>query len=233
MIQKIILVTKSIKDHSTIKENNNTKIYSCDYTSHKKLQELGIAHSMAENILGYDQRIEIFNMAKKFQNWHQDNLLKEFNLNGVNLLGLLDGIELHSLIIKKLIDFFTIKKILEIEDPDSIECSDQMKNIILLIKKNKDIDNTIKINSKEEKEDLLWDTINIKQNFMRIPISIKISRVKYQKLKNILDKIVSSIFGLWFNFENKDKKTILILEMYPPVYKNLFENLNFSILQVF
>ena len=224
MIQKIILVTKSIKDHSTIKENSNTKIFSCDYTSHKKLQELGIAHSMAENILGYDQRIEIFNMAKKFQNWHQDDSLKEFNLNGVNLLGLLDGIELHLLIIEKLINFFMIKKILEIEEPNSVECSNEIKDIILLIKKNNSIE--IKINSKEEKEELLWDSINIKQNFMGIPISIKISRAKYQKLKNILDKTVSSIFGLWFNFKNKNKKTILILEMYPPVYKELFKNLN-------
>jgi len=224
MIQKIILVTKSIKDHSTIKENSNTKIFSCDYTSHKKLQELGIAHSMAENILGYDQRIEIFNMAKKFQNWHQDDSLKQFNLNGVNLLGLLDGIELHLLIIEKLINFFMIKKILEDEEPKSVECSNKIKDIILLIKKNNSI--KIIINSKERNEDLLWDSINIKQNFMGIPISIKISRVKFHKLKNILDKTVSSIFGLWFDFKNKNKKTILILEMYPPVYDELFKNLN-------
>jgi hypothetical protein len=224
MIQKIILVTKSIKDHSTIKENSNTKIFSCDYTSHKKLQELGIAHSMAENILGYDQRIEIFNMAKKFQNWHQDDSLKQFNLNGVNLLGLLDGIELHLLIIEKLINFFMIKKILENEEPKSVECSNKIKDIILLIKKNNSI--KIIINSKERNEDLLWDSINIKQNFMGIPISIKISRAKFHKLKNILDKTVSSIFGLWFDFKNKNKKTILILEMYPPVYDELFKNLN-------
>ena len=62
--KKIILVTKSTKDYTIIKESSSSKIFSCDYTSHKKLQELGIAHSMAENILGYDQRIEIFNMAK-------------------------------------------------------------------------------------------------------------------------------------------------------------------------
>ncbi len=222
--KKIILVTKSIKDHSTIKENSNTKIFSCDYTSHKKLQELGISHNFAENILDYDQRIEIFNMAKKFQNWHKNDLLKEFNLNGVNLLGLLDGIELHLLIIEKLINFFMIKKILEVEEPNSIECSNEIKNIILLIKKSDSIE--IKINSKEKKEELLWDSINIKQNFMGIPISIKISRTRYHKLKNILDKTVSSVFGLWFDFKNKDKKTILILEMYPPVYKDLFENLN-------
>ena len=226
--KKIILVSKSMNNYNTIKENSNNKIFTFDYTSHKKLQKLNIHHHIAENVLDHNQRVEIFNMAKKFQNWHNDPSLNNFKLNGVNLLGLLDGIELHSLIIKKLIDFFIIKKILENEESDFIECSDQMKKIILLIKKNNDINNIIKINSKEKKEDLLWDTINIKQNFMRIPISIKISRVKYQKLKNILDEIVSSIFGLWFNFENKNKKTILILEMYPPVYKNLFENLNFK-----
>jgi hypothetical protein len=223
MTKKIILVTKSIKDHSTIKENSNTKIFSCDYTSHKKLQELGISHNIAENVLDYDQRIEIFNIAKKFENWHKSDSLKEFNLNGVNLLGLLDGLELHLLIIEKLINFFTIKKILEDEEPNSIECSNKIKDIISLIKKNNSI---VKINSIEKKEDLLWDSVNIKQNFMGIPISIKISRAKFHKLKNILDKTVSSVFGLWFNFKNKNKKTILILEMYPPIYKELFKNLN-------
>ena len=224
MTQKIILVTKSMKDHSTINENNNTKIFSCDYTSHKKLQKLGISHNIAENILDYDQRIEIFNIAKKFQNWHKNDSLKEFNLKGVNLLGLIDSVELHLLIIEKLITFFTLKKILEIEEPDSVECTNQMKNMILLINNKKLI--KIIINSEEEKQDLLWDSINIKQNFMGIPISIKISRAKFHKLKNILDKTVSSVFGLWFDFKNKNKKTILILEMYPPVYDELFKNLN-------
>jgi hypothetical protein len=222
--KKIILISKSINDFSTIKEDTNSKKITLDYTSHKKLQELGISHDMAEDVLGYDQRIDIFNMAKKFQNWHENHSLNDFKLNGVNLLGLVDGIELHLLIIEKLITFFTIKKILEIEEPDSVECSNQIKNIILLINNKKLI--KVIINSEEEKYDPLWDSINIKENFMHIPISIKISRVKYQKLKNILDKTVASIFRLYFNFKNKNKKTILILEMYPPIYKNLFENLS-------
>jgi len=217
--KKIIFVSKSINDYNTIK-TNNSKIFTFDYISHKKLQELGISHHIAENVLDYDERVSIFNIAKNFQNWHNEPLLKKIELKEVNLLGLLDGIELHSLIIEKLIVFFMIKKILEIEKPDSIECSNQIKNMILLIEKNNLIN--IKINSKEKKGELLWDSINIKHNFMGIPISIKISRTKYHKLKNILDKTVGSIFGLWFNFKNKSKKTILILEMYPPVYKDLF-----------
>ena len=139
-------------------------------------------------------------------------------------MSLLDGIELHLLIIEKIVNFFTLKKILEIKDVDIIECSNEMKNIILLIKKDNSI--KIKINSKEKMENLLWDLINIKHNFMGIPISINMSRTKYHKLKNILDKTVGSIFGLWFDFKNQNKKTILILEMYPPVYKDLFKNLN-------
>ena len=221
--KKIIFVSKSINDYNTIK-TNNSKIFTFDYISHKKLQELGISHHIAENVLDYDERVSIFNIAKNFQNWHNEPLLKKIELKEVNLLGLLDGIELHSLIIEKLIVFFMIKKILEIEKPDSIECSNQIKNMILLIEKNNLIN--IKINSKEKKGELLWDSINIKHNFMGIPISIKISRTKYHKLKNILDKTVGSIFGLWFNFKNKIKKTILILEMYPPVYKDLFQSLN-------
>lgn len=219
----IILISKSTTNFSSIKKNNK-KIFTFDYESHKKLQKLGIDHHIAENMLDNNDRISIFNITKKFQNWHDNPFLEKFNLKGVNLLGLLDGIELHLLIIEKLIVFFTIKKILEKEIFENIECSNEMKKMILMIKKDNSL--KIEINSIDKVENLLWDSINIKYNFMSIPISLNISREKYKRLKNILDISVSSIFGLWFDFKNRNKKTILILEMYPPVYKELFKNLN-------
>ena len=223
MTKNLIFVSKSIEDYNKIEKNTDDKIFTFDYISHKKLQELGIKHSIAENVLDYNERLSIFEMAKKFQNWHDDPSFNDFNLKGVNLFGLLDGIELHLLIIEKLITFFMIKNILEIEKPEHIECSNEIKKMILVLKKNDFID--IKINSNEKKNDLLWDSINIKHNLFGIPISVNISRTKYHKLKNILDKTISSFFGLKFDQKNKNKKTILILEMFPPVYKDLFKNL--------
>ena len=44
-----------------------------------------IHHHIAENVLDHNQRVEIFNMAKKFQNWHNDPSLNNFKLNGSKL----------------------------------------------------------------------------------------------------------------------------------------------------
>ena len=129
--ENLILLSKSFKNYNLIENNKNNEIFTFDYTSHKKLYELGINHSIAENILNYDERLSIFNIAKKFQNWQDDPFFNNFNLNGVNLLSLLDGIELHLLIIEKLVNFFTLKKILEIKDVDIIECSNEMKNMMV------------------------------------------------------------------------------------------------------
>ena len=222
MGREIIFLSES-SDRSTIKKANDVEIFTLDYNSHKNLQQLGIKHSNAEAFLNYDERLWIFNTAKKFHDWYKDPSLNIFELKDVNLLGLLDGIELHTLLMNKLIIFWTIKKILDAKNPGIIECPYEIREIVNLLKKNNSI--SIKINSGEKHEELIWDTINVKHNVLGKPISMKVSRTKYNKLKNILDKTVSSTFGLWFDLKNRNKKTLLILELFPPIYKELLQNL--------
>ena len=222
MGREIIFLSES-SDRSTIKKANDVEIFTLDYNSHKNLQQLGIKHSNVETFLNDDERLWIFNTAKKLHDWYKDPSLNIFELKDVNLLGLLDGIELHTLLMDKLIIFWTIKKILDAKNPDIIECPYEIREIINLLKKNNSI--SIKINSGEKYEELIWDRINVKHNILGKPISMKISRTKYNKLKNILDKTVSSTFGLWFDLKNRNKKTLLILELFPPIYKELLQNL--------
>jgi len=222
MERKIIFLSES-SDYSTIKKANDVEIIALDYNSHKNLQQLGIKHSNVETFLNDDERLWIFNTAKKLHDWYKDPSLNIFELKDVNLLGLLDGIELHTLLMDKLIIFWTIKKILDAKNPDIIECPNEIREIVNSLKKNNSID--IKINSEEKHEELIWDTIDVKHNVLGKPISMKVSRTKYNKLKNILDKTVSSTFGLWFDLKNRNKKTLLILELFPPVYKELLQNL--------
>ena len=222
MEMKIIFLSES-SDYSTIKKANDVEIIALDYNSHKNLQQLGIKHSNVETFLNDDERLWIFNTAKKLHDWYKDPSLNIFELKDVNLLGLLDGIELHTLLMDKLIIFWTIKKILDAKNPDIIECPNEIREIVNSLKKNNSID--IKINSEEKHEELIWDTIDVKHNVLGKPISMKVSRTKYNKLKNILDKTVSSTFGLWFDLKNRNKKTLLILELFPPVYKELLQNL--------
>ena len=102
MEMKIIFLSES-SDYSTIKKANDVEIIALDYNSHKNLQQLGIKHSNAESFLNYDERLWIFNTAKKFHDWYKDPSLNIFELKDVNLLGLLDGIELHTLLMLSLI----------------------------------------------------------------------------------------------------------------------------------
>ena len=225
MEKKLCFISKSVQNFSSIKNTEYSKIITFDYTSHKNLQRLDVKHSTAESFLNNDERLWIFDTVKKFQNWYNDNAeFKNFELERINLLGLLDGIELHTFLMEKLIDFWTIKKIIESEKPDIVECPFEMNEMIQLVSKNNSVN--IRINSEEKENKLFWDSITVKHNVRNIPISMKISRTKYNKLKNIVDKTVSSTFGLWFDFKNKNKKTILLLELFPPLYEELIRNLN-------
>ncbi len=221
MNKKLCFVSNST-DLSRIK-TSDLEIFSFDYESHKNLQKLNIKHTIGEEFLGDCERIEIFDKVKEFRNWYDNPTLPKFELDGVNIFSLLDGIEFHELLMQKLVLFFTIKKILDNNNPTSVECPHEMKEIIKLLSSEKHI--KIELNSKDEKDKLFWDLINVKHNIAGRPISIKISRTKYNKLKNLLDKTVGITYRLYFDFKNKNKKTILLLEMYPPIYKELIQNL--------
>ena len=204
-------------------EISNVEIFSFDYASHKNLQKLNIEHSIAENLLIEEERFEIFDKVKEFRDWYDNPLLEKFELEGVNIFSLLDGMEFHTLLMEKLIVFWTIKKIIEKYNPTSIECPHEMIKMVELLSTKNHI-HTIP-NSNNEKNKLFWDSINVKRNIAGRPISIKISRKKYNKLKSLLDKTVGITYRLYFDFKNRNRKTILLLEMYPPTYKELIENL--------
>ena len=221
MNKKLCFVTNST-DFSLL-ETPNVEIFSFDYESHKNLQKLDIKHSIAEQFLDDNERFELFDKVKEFRDWYDNSSLPKFELQGVNIFSLLDGMEFHELLMEKLIVFFTIKKILNKNNPTSIVCPHEMIMMIKLLSSKSQVQ--IESNSGNEKKELFWDSINVKRNIAGRPISIKISRTKYKKLKNLLDKTVGITYRLYFDFKNKNKKTILLLEMYPPVYKELIQNL--------
>jgi hypothetical protein len=61
-------------------------------------------------------------------------------------------------------------------------------------------------------------------NIGKIPISISISRVTYDKIRNFLESIIGKTFGLWLNIKNR-KKMILFIEFDPSQYPDLIQNL--------
>ena len=224
MSNKIILISDLTNIHKIEKSKlKNSKVFSFNIQSHKYLEKLNVNHTIAENYLSEHERIKIFDLVTHNHNWYEKiNKLKDLEFQQINLLGLLDTVEFHTYLMNEVINFFIIKKIIEIEKPDTIITSLNIYKIIQLLTKN-----NIKseIYSKNNSETLQWDKITIKQNIGRFPISFNVSRSTYSTIKKKWEKIVSSIFNLRYNFSKSKQKTILFLEFYPPLYKKLLLNL--------
>ena len=159
------------------------KVFSFNIQSHKYLEKLNINHKNAENYLSKSERIQIFDLVTNYHNWYEKIAeLKEFEFNKINLLGLLDTVEFHTYLMNEVINFFTIKKIIETEKPDLIITSLNLSKIIRILVKN---NLKLEIYSKNLSKKLQWDEITVKQNIGRIPISFNLSRSNYSKILNI------------------------------------------------
>tara|TARA_B110000263_G_scaffold160129_1_gene139216 strand:+ start:8568 stop:10451 length:1884 start_codon:yes stop_codon:yes gene_type:complete len=205
-------------------DDSETKIFSFNVESHKILDKNNITHEIADEILKYSERLEIFDFSVRIHNWFNHEKLNElFNFQNVNILGVLDGNEFQSLIVKSLLNLIIIEKIISKEKPEKIFAGTSFEEYLKIIKKNNIIFDLWLENNDES---TLWDKISFKKNIGKIPLSFNISRRKYQKIKKIVEKTVCSSLNLWFNFKDINKETILFLEFDPEQYSELFLNLS-------
>jgi len=235
LVNNIVLINNEEdfkKIPKNLKEDINTKIFALNIESHKILIKNNIPHEIADKIIKYSERLEIFDFSVRIIDWFKhEKLIKLFTFQGVNILSVLDSIEFQSLIVKFLLNYIIIKKIFERETPKKIFANTSFVESLEIIKKNLDV--TIESWPEKNIDSALWDKISIKKNIGKIPLSFNISRKKYQKIKNLVEKTVCSSLNLWFNSEDVKKKTILFLEFNPEQYSELFSNLaknkNFNI----
>lgn len=204
----------------------SSKIFSFNIHAHKFLVEKNIEHDIAENYLEKGDREKIFDYAIKLWNWYDDDdLKKEFEFENLNLLSVADTSEFHQILIREIFNFFVIKRVLEKEKPKKIILSAYFAKII------KQIDNKISLDISGEQEHdfhIQWEKMLIRFNISNRPISIPISRKRYNQFKKIFEFVIGNLFGLWQNFANK-KPSILFLEFNPAQYPKLLDNLkNFN-----
>ena len=222
IMSNTIILVNDLYDINSIEkqELENSKVFSFSIEGHKNLEKQGISHQIAENYLSENERLKVFDIVVSFHEWYKEkNEFKELEYDGINLLGLLDTVEFHTHLMEEIINFFTTKRIIEKEKPDKIITTEKFSEIIKILNQKNHIE--LKINHRQFSKKLQWEEITIKQNIGNFPISFTISRSKYSKIKHVWEKIVCSIFNLWFNFKKSDQKTILFLEFYPPLYEEL------------
>lgn len=195
--------------------NEDTKIFSLDHFIHKKLEEKKINHIIGENFLDKETRNKIYEKVVEVHKWY-DDYNKNFDFNGINLLSMLDTNEFHTYVIQRLIQFQIIRNILVKEKPKKIFSTKNLQSILNLL----EISQFSLLNETVDKEKLAWDEFNIILKVNRFQLPIKISRKKYQNFKNIFEKIIGNIFGLWLN-PKTNSKIILFLEFNPADYDDL------------
>ncbi len=227
-MQKTLIFIDSVMGFDSLNSETlkSSKIFSFNIHAHKFLVEKNIEHDIAENYLEKGDREKIFDYTIRLWNWYDiDVLKKEFEFENLNLLSVADTSEFHQILIREIFNFFVIKRILEREKPKKIILSTYFAKII------KQIDNKILLDISGEQEHdfhIQWEKMLIRFNISNRPISIPISRKRYNQFKKIFEFVIGNLFGLWQNFANK-KPSILFLEFNPAQYPKLLDNLkNFN-----
>ena len=197
-------------------------IYSMNYEVHQYLEDLAIVHEIAENVLDNVDEDKIFDKVVSLYDWYKKiPQHQEMEYHGFNLFEMLDTTELHTFLISKLYEIYIIQKILKNKTPKKI-FSTLLQNFITNMKDERTefigIENTLKTN-------MVWNKIEIKFNLGKIPISFRISRNLYFKLKSTFENFICGFNNLWVDFNDK-RESILLLEFNPSAYGELIKNLS-------
>ena len=224
MESEIILVKdKNDLNYLDIEILSKGNVFSFSIEAHKLLEKKGISHKIAEEVLSEKERQKVFEIVSNFHQWYNHENVKNIQFDGVNFFSLLDTIEFHTHLMNEFINFFILKNLISKINPEKIFCTEKFSEILQTLNADKKI--VLEIQPIDISEKLLWEDIQIKQNIGKLPVSFNLSRSKYNKFKSFWEKSICSLNNLWFDFKTADKKTIIFLEFYPPLYEKLIAEL--------
>ena len=206
-------------------ELSKSTVFSFNIHTHKLLEEKGIQHEIGESYLNEEDHYKIFDKTVSCWEWFKNNpAFQELEFETVNLLSVLDTAELHQVIIRELYIFLTMKRIIEKTKPEKIITSNHFSSVLkpLIVKSNIRIETQLRSNHEFL---VIRNQFLIRFNIGKIPISITISRVTYDKIRNFLESIIGKTFGLWLNIKDR-KKMILFIEFDPSQYSDLIHNID-------
>ncbi len=208
-----------------LKEQSSSIIFSFNIHTHKQLEEKGIEHEIAEDYLSLEDHHKVFDKTVSYWNWYEKNkIFKKLEFESINLLSVFDTSELHQVIIRELYIFLAMKRIIEKHEPQKIITSSHFSKMLESLIINTDIKIEIMLESNHEFL-IPWEQFLIKFNLGKLPISLRLSRKSYDKIRNFLESIIGKIFNLWPD-KQKNQKRILFVEFDPSQYPELIEQLS-------
>ncbi|RZD45251.1 MAG: hypothetical protein CXT78_05380 [Thaumarchaeota archaeon] len=232
MTENIILVGENIFDD--VKDQflkfSKAKIFSLNYLSHKMLEKQNIDHEIGDQLLSDSDFSMIDNFTNNLtKNWFLNNDIQDkLKFESINLGSLIQP-EFYQYLLDFVSQIVQVTKILENRTYDNVIAFTKINHFISeLCNKNNISCRLIQSNHSTQ---LSLDNYKLKFNLFNIPLSIKISRKNYLKIKNIFEKIILKLKNKK-NFDN-NKKSILLFEFNIENYEDLlnsFSDLNKNIL---
>ena len=210
------LINKITNDYSS------SKIFTLDYTSHKKLESLSLSHDLSDDELSDSDKKEIDMIVTNLaSNWHKKF---ESNLSFHNIiLPIMIESEMVLFLSSLYIKIFSIDKILKKFKPNSVLSSSTINDYV----KKQCVSSHLPCETVEITKDteLLFDKINLKFNIFGFPISLNISRKKFLRIKEIFEKILYRILITDLTSPNK-QNSIVLLDFNTVQYEELLYELS-------
>tara|TARA_B100000029_G_scaffold12776_1_gene13381 strand:+ start:158 stop:1747 length:1590 start_codon:yes stop_codon:yes gene_type:complete len=129
-------------------------------------------------------------------------------------------VELGTFFINILILCKKIRNIIKEINPEKIFLNSELKELVELFTDKKIQYKIYKKNKIQSKKN-----ISIKLNLGRIPISFKITKNKYYKIKKIIESTSSLLYDVSFKLSKSKKKSIIFLEFNTELFKKIFEHM--------
>ena len=225
-IQTLIFID-STDDIDTIDNKflKNTKIFSFNIYAHKKLQQMGIQHELAESYLSPNDRTNIFNYSVNLWKWYEKISEKnQFTFEQINILEILDTNELHDYILNQLFLFVIIKRILEKTNPEKIILNHRLKSISEPFEKKYNLN--FQIIGTNPEVFIPFEKFPIRFQIGPFLLKFNMKKTHYFKLKNLFENFIMTILDL--NFKPNKKNSLLFLEFDISTYEQLFLKLKES-----
>jgi len=220
--QSIILFSKnsSVSQIKSLK-NEEKKIISFDYDSHKILSSNNVEHEISDNYLSSDDLQLIQKLSYKFAKWFkEDKISNILNYEDINL-GLLIQVEFNYFLVQFIKKYFEILKITTTYPNSSFFVSHDLNDLTSIF--------TQKINIINEqttsKNDFYYDSVRIPLKIGNKTFRIKISKNSYKKLQTICDKAINLLFSPKEKDFSTSKNSTLAIEFDTIRYKSIFNNL--------
>ncbi len=207
----------SLNEIKKLIQNNDYKIITFDYNSHKILLDNKIEHKISDEYLTDSELQNIQKNSYSFAQWFNESSISGSLLYDTVNLGELFYVEFHYFLVPFLKKFSELQKIFKDYPNCNYLCTQNLFEIVKSF-----TDNVKTLTAKNNIEDeYLYDSFKLPFKIGNYTFFVTLPRTFYLKLKGVSELIIDSFFGPRRRFSDS-KKSILLVEFDTFRYRRIF-----------